>query len=152
MSMAKVSGKCVLYVMTRAINAEGNPALLAAQKHALAKKLPLAVVYCWPPKTAAEAANEAAEQNESLLNELREIESVLSKFQIPFMLLIGDAKERLVGLFHHVQPDAVYYDSPEEASSQPIEQGRLQNHPYTWPGVVIPINKLDEYIEGKLVC
>ena len=39
-------GKCVLYVMSRDQRVQDNHALLAAQKHALAKKLPLAVVFC----------------------------------------------------------------------------------------------------------
>ena len=44
-------GKCVLYVMSRDQRVADNHALLAAQKHALQKQLPLAVVFCLLPKT-----------------------------------------------------------------------------------------------------
>ena len=48
-------GKCVLYVMSRDQRVSDNHALLAAQKHAMAKKIPLAVVFCLSPKTGDRA-------------------------------------------------------------------------------------------------
>lgn len=49
------SGSCVLYVMSRDQRCNDNHALLAAQKHALAKKLPLAVVFCLLPSVKGRA-------------------------------------------------------------------------------------------------
>ncbi len=99
-------GKCVLYVMSRDQRVSGNHALLAAQKHALAKKLPLAVVFCLYPKSG----DRAREQYVFMLEGLREVEQKLSYLQIPFMMLIGEPKEKLSAAFAHLRPDAVYFD------------------------------------------
>ncbi len=100
------TGNCVLYVMSRDQRVLDNHALLAAQKHALAKKLPLAVVFCLLPKTGIRAR----EHYGFMLKGLREVEASLATLNIPFMMLIGSAYERLGGVFYHVKPDAVYFD------------------------------------------
>ncbi len=103
---SEVEGKCVLYVMSRDQRVQDNHALIAAQKHALAKKLPLAVVFCLLERSGYRSREHYA----FMLSGLREAESHLRKLGIPFMLVIGDPKERLSGVMHHTEPDAVYFD------------------------------------------
>lgn len=99
-------GKCVVYVMSRDQRVLDNHALLCAQKHALAKKIPLAVVFCLNEKTGLRAR----EHYEFMLEGLKEVEKDLKKLNIPFMLLIGAAQERLGATFHYLRPDAAYFD------------------------------------------
>ena len=88
-------GSCVLYVMSRDQRVQDNYALLAAQKHALAKKLPLAVVFCLLPS----AKGRAREHYEFMLAGLEQVESDLTKLNIPFMMVIGDPYEKLSAVF-----------------------------------------------------
>ena len=99
-------GKCVLYVMSRDQRVQDNHVLLCAQKHAIAKNLPFAVVFCLQTSTGVRAR----EHYQFMLEGLKQVEADLLKLSIPFMMLIGDAYERLNGMFHHVSPDAVYFD------------------------------------------
>jgi len=92
--------------MSRDQRVADNHALLAAQKHALARQLPLAVVFCLMPS----AGVRAREHYQFMLDGLAGVESSLTPLDIPFMMLIGDSLERLSAMFHHVQPDAVYFD------------------------------------------
>ncbi len=105
-SSSDFEGKSVLYVMSRDQRVQDNHALLCAQKHALVKNLPLAVVFCLQPKSGVRAR----EHYRFLLEGLKDVEADLAKFNIPFMMLIGDGFERLSGMIHHVQPTAVYFD------------------------------------------
>jgi deoxyribodipyrimidine photo-lyase len=99
-------GKCVLYVMSRDQRVQDNHALLCAQKHALAKNLPLAVVFCLHEKTGVRSR----EHYEFMTAGLNEVEKDLSLLNIPLMMLIGDAQVSLGGLFRDSSPDAVYFD------------------------------------------
>ncbi len=99
-------GKCVLYVMSRDQRVKDNHALLCAQKHALAKKLPLAVVFVLHDKVGVRAR----EHFNFMIDGLHEVESSLSKLNIPFMMLIGNPKDRLSATFGHLNPEAVYFD------------------------------------------
>lgn len=100
------SGKCVIYVMARDQRVQDNHALLCAQKHAMAKKLPLAVVFNLLPNSR----HRAREHYEWMLAGLHKIEKELQKLNVPFIMLIGDPKERLIGCISHLQPEAVYFD------------------------------------------
>lgn len=99
-------GSCVLYVMSRDQRIDDNHALLAAQKHAIAKKLPLAVVFCLMPGVKGRAR----EHYTFMLQGLQEVEAKLQDKNISFMLLIGDAYEKISAVIHHTKPDAVYFD------------------------------------------
>ncbi len=112
------SGLCVLYVMSRDQRVQDNHALLAAQKHATAKELPLAVVFCLTPKTGFRAR----EQYEFMLAGLHGIETNLARLGIPFMMLIGDTTERLGGAFYHLKPDAAYFDFSPLRGSQAVQK------------------------------
>lgn len=100
------SGKCVLYVMSRDQRVADNHALLVAQKHALAKGLPLAVVFCLYEKSGYRKR----EHYQFMVQGLREVEKKLSELCIPFMMLIGNPREKLAATFAHLDPDAVYFD------------------------------------------
>jgi deoxyribodipyrimidine photo-lyase len=99
-------GKCVIYVMSRDQRVRDNHALTAAQKHATAKKLPLAVVFCLYENVGVRSR----EHFEFMLEGLKEVEKDLFRLNIPLILLLGSPKERLKATFHHLEPDAVYFD------------------------------------------
>lgn len=106
LASSDVDGKCVLYVMSRDQRAQDNHALLAAQRHAITKDLPLAVVFCLYEKTGYRRR----EHFSFMLGGLREVESSLGDVNIPFMMLIGNPYDRLKSTIGHLQPDAVYFD------------------------------------------
>jgi deoxyribodipyrimidine photo-lyase len=99
-------GSCVLYVMSRDQRVADNHALLSAQKHAIAKELPLAAVFCLYEKSGYRAR----EHYEFMLEGFKQVELSLQVLNIPFMMLIGPPIERLQALIHHTKPDAVYFD------------------------------------------
>ena len=100
------AGSCVLYVMSRDQRVDDNHALLAAQKHALAKGLPLAVLFC----LLENSGYRAREHYTFMLEGLKQVESELKKRNIPFMMLLGDPLERISAVCYHTKPDAVYFD------------------------------------------
>ena len=104
--MVESKGSCVVYVMSRDQRVKDNHALLIAQKHALAKGLPLAVVFVLQTKSSYRAR----EHFEFMLEGLRQVESDLKDLNIPFIMMIGDPRERILGFIHHTNPDAVYFD------------------------------------------
>ncbi len=104
--LAKGEGKCVIYVMSRDQRIKDNHALLAAQKHAVSRELPLAVVFC----LRQQSGNRRREHYQFMIDGLHHVESGLKKLNIPFMMVIGDPIERLSGVLHHTQPDAVFFD------------------------------------------
>lgn len=100
------NGDCVLYVMSRDQRVADNYALLAAQTKALEQQVPLAVVFCLMKKSGYRSR----EQFEWMISGLKDVEAKLAKLQIPFMVLIGNAKETLTGMIHHTRPAAIYFD------------------------------------------
>lgn len=92
--------------MSRDQRTHDNHALIAAQKHALELKLPLAVVFCLYPKNGVRAK----EHYEFMLAGLRTVEQSLAECNIPLIVLIGNPYERLSAAVHHYQPAAVYFD------------------------------------------
>jgi len=105
-SPSNTEGQCVVYVMSRDQRIRYNHSLLAAQKHALAKHLPLAVVFCVYTK----AGRRAREQYEFMIAGLEQLEKSLAKLDIPLIILVGEPYERLQAAFFHLKPDAVYFD------------------------------------------
>lgn len=99
-------GQCVLYVMSRDQRVHDNHALLAAQKHALALDIPLAVVFCLQAKTGYRTR----EQYEWMISGLYDVEATLAKHNIPLITLLGDPAARLAGVSGHVEPAAIYFD------------------------------------------
>lgn len=99
-------GKCVVYVMSRDQRVRDNHALLIAQKDAITHGLPLAVVFCLRPGIG----KRAREHYQWMLIGLKEIEQKLEKLNIPFILLLGDTQERLMGFIRHTHPRSVYFD------------------------------------------
>lgn len=97
---------CVVYVMARDQRLNDNFALQVAQEQALQLGVPLAVVFCLLPRTG----QRAREHYQFMLSGLQQLESGLNAKNIPFMMLIGDARERIEGLLHHVKPQAVIFD------------------------------------------
>ena len=92
--------------MSRDQRVEDNHALIAAQKHAIAKKLPLAVVFC----LYSSSGYRAKEHYSFMLDGLREVEQKLQTLHIPFMMVFGEAYERILAVAHHTKPDAIYFD------------------------------------------
>jgi len=97
---------CVLYIMARDQRVHDNHALAAAQQQALDIGVPLAVVFCLLPRSG----RRAREHYRFMLDGLQEVEAKLAAHNIPFMMVLGDARERLAGVLHHLKPQAVYFD------------------------------------------
>lgn len=106
LNVSKIKGESVIYVMSRDQRVQDNHALLCAQKHALAKNLPLAVVFCLYENSGVRAR----EHYEFMLKGLKQVEKDLDKLNIPLILLVGNPLERLSATFHHLRPDSVYFD------------------------------------------
>ncbi len=114
-------GSCVLYVMSRDQRVRDNHALLAAQKHAIAKGVPLAVVFCLYNKTGFRRR----EHFQFMLDGLAQVEKDLHELNIPFMMVIGDGKDCVSAVIHDAEPDAVYFDfSPLRGPRKLIEHVR----------------------------
>jgi deoxyribodipyrimidine photo-lyase len=92
--------------MSRDQRVRDNHALLAAQKHAIAKNLPFAVVFCFYEKSGYRSR----EHYEFMMSGLKNVQNDLKKLNIPFILLLGKPSERLQATFYHLEPDAVYFD------------------------------------------
>lgn len=112
------NGKCVLYIMSRDMRVGANHALLAAQKHAIAKKLPLAVVFVLLQKSGFRAK----EHYEFMLEGLKEVENALAAINIPFIMLIGKPYEVLTNAFYHYEPDAIYFDFNPLRGSRKLQE------------------------------
>ena len=84
-------GSCVAYWMSRDQRADDNWALLYAQEVAIARQLPLAVVFTIVP----EFLEATIRQFGFMIEGLRETESTLVSQGIPFFLLSGQPSETL---------------------------------------------------------
>lgn len=98
-------GKSVIYVMSRDQRVNDNHALVFAQDYAIKHKLPLSVIFC-----LRKSRSRAKEHFEWMIQGLKGVESSLESNNIPFILLIGDQEERLLGAFSHLRPKAVFFD------------------------------------------
>ena len=99
-------GECVIFVMSRDQRVHDNHALLAAQKHALNRKLPLAVLFV----VHVVSQQRAQEHYQFMLDGLSEVEAELKKCNIPLIALIGHSHQKLTAAFGHFKPVAVYVD------------------------------------------
>lgn len=127
---------CVLYVMQQDMNVCTNVALILAQQEAVAKKLPLAVVYCIDKKVSSNA------EYIPLLDALLVVEKQLAGLQIPLLIVIGESKITLSSVYYHTKPVHVYYDSDTAL----LGGAQLHVHPYIWPGTVQSIADLKSYV------
>lgn len=87
----KSSGGTVVYWMSRDQRVHDNWALIFAQKLAIEKKKPLAVVFNLVP----DFLEATIRQYGFMLKGLQEVESELNKYNIPFYLLKGDPKKEI---------------------------------------------------------
>ncbi|MBE0571235.1 MAG: deoxyribodipyrimidine photo-lyase [Ignavibacteriaceae bacterium] len=87
----KSSGGTVVYWMSRDQRVHDNWALIFAQKLAIEKKKPLAVVFNLVP----DFLEATIRQYGFMLTGLQEVESELNKYNIPFFLLKGDPKKEI---------------------------------------------------------
>lgn len=156
---------CVLYVADVPKFILTSPGLIAAQKRAIATDLPLAVVYCVETPAGAGALEKA-------LKNLELVEAALKEVNIPFIVLVGDTRERLKGTFEHLKPDAVYFGHPSkvvamftellaarDVAPNYIEKNGsgepavLVKHTQDWPGPVISIVRLEQLAAvNQIMC
>jgi deoxyribodipyrimidine photo-lyase len=111
--------------MGRDLRVRDNHALLAAQKHALALKLPLAVVFCLSTKNTVRAR----EHYNFMITGLKEVEQDLKKLCIPLIVLIGPHLDRLNAVAHHYQPALIYTDFNPLRGPQKIAKKLAESHP-----------------------
>ncbi len=96
------AGECVVYVMSRDQRVADNFALLAAQRDALERQLPLVVLF----KLYPQVANRVQQQYQFMLRGLEQVESQLARLNIPLLVRTGNLVETLTSL----RPAAIYFD------------------------------------------
>lgn len=105
--------------------------LEGAQRHALKEKLPLAVVSCL-------TAKEYNEHRPVLLA----LEATLSRYNMPFIVLLGKEKEVLADFVKTTRPAYVYGHGGAQAG-----RVKLVEHPHKWMSATLPINELQKLID-----
>jgi hypothetical protein len=107
----------------------------AAQQTALEHSVPMAVIYCLEHWEAP------------MVELLKQYEAKLQAKNIPLIVLIGSKDKMFRAFLHHTHPLNVF-DKPAQTTVD-----ELVYHPFSWPGVVIPVQKLQELHDaGSLVC
>lgn len=102
----QVDGASVLYVMSRDQRVRDNHALVAAQKVAIEKQVPLVV--CFNLLTSSGVRSQ--EHFSFMLTGLREVATDLKRLNIKFVLLYGAAHENILELSKTIDPIEVYFD------------------------------------------
>lgn len=105
-SIKKENGESVVYIMSRDQRVKDNHALIAAQKHAISKQIPLLVYFILYPQVKHRVKN----QFEWMLSGLQGIEKKLAKLHIPFTILTGSATEQYKYIEENNDPNAIYFD------------------------------------------
>lgn len=123
---------CILYLMPSDMIWLDSK-LEKAQQHALKGKLPLAVVTCILP----------AQYSEMRLH-LLSIETALSAYGIPFVILLGGEAQVLPTFVKNVRPVHVYGHGGDRSGSV-----RLTPHPYKWLGSVIQTKELQKIVDKQ---
>jgi deoxyribodipyrimidine photo-lyase len=96
----------VIYWMSRDQRVHDNWALLFAQKIAIEKRRPLAVLF----SLQSNFLSAAVRQYGFMIKGLREVESELARFNIPFFILIGKPKETLPNFLKEINASFLISD------------------------------------------
>ncbi len=102
-----VNGKAVLYVASRDLRVHDNHALLAAQQHAIAQKLPLIVAFI---AYDFRVGRRSREHMSFLLDGLEEFSTKLKEHNISYIFEIGSPRKCVESLIIEAKPSAVYFD------------------------------------------
>ncbi|HET9173940.1 MAG TPA: deoxyribodipyrimidine photo-lyase [Candidatus Saccharimonadales bacterium] len=112
---SETSGTCVVYVMSRDQRVADNHALYAAQKHALAEKLPLVVVF----NLRQNVGYRAYEHFAFMLEGLSQVAERLASLHIPFVWTAESSAHTLEATLTRLKPAALYWDfSPLHGARQ----------------------------------
>lgn len=103
---ADENGSCVLYVMSRDQRVRDNHALLEAQAEALEHELPLLVVF----NMYNGLGHRRREHFTFMVEGLKEVETELTKKNIPFIVTIGSMPKNLERLAAALKPRSIYFD------------------------------------------
>eukprot|EP00127_Corallochytrium_limacisporum_P002020 Clim_evm8s99 gene=Clim_evmTU8s99 len=113
--LPKKGGKCVIYWMSRDQRVQDNWAMLYARQLSNDLKVPLRVCFCLVPSYLGATIRHYG----FMLKGLEEVEQELSTMNIPFTMLMGQAKERLPSFVDEVNAAAVVCDfSPVRIAHQ----------------------------------
>ena len=110
--------------MSRDQRVHDNHALIAAQKHAIAHALPLAVIFNFNVTKAPRAR----EHYDFMIAGLYDVERELGSLNIPLIGLVGEHSPRLEALCHHVKPAAVYVDFNPLKGPQAVHAKLAKEH------------------------
>lgn len=145
----------VLYLLTQEDLLAYQQGLSVAQRYAQTCQLPLAVLFLM---TKAQGVLPGPQFDE-LLARLRAIEIEVSSYNIPLIVLVGDPVVTMKGILHHTKPKKLFSGRlpgwVEQLTEVPISvipdtnPGlTVQTHPISWPGPVIPLDQLGEYLHA----
>lgn len=104
--------------MSRDQRVHDNHALLAAQQHAIAEKLPLIVFFNLYIKLGIRIF----QHYEFMIEGLQEIEKNLITYNIPFLIYAGDAQKNIGQVVHDYKPAALYFDFSPLRESQKLKK------------------------------
>ncbi len=105
-AVGNTQGDAVIYVMSRDQRVRDNFALLAAQKYALDRKLPLMTLF----NVYSSVPNRSAAQYAFMFSGLEEVEQDLAAKQIAFLVKVGDAKNNILQVARTHHAAAVFFD------------------------------------------
>lgn len=114
----QATGKSVAYIMSRDQRTRHNHGLNLAQKLAIERNQPLAVVFVYTQK-----GHRAREHYQFILDGLIQIEADLQAKNIPLITLFGSPNEVLQNFCRHTNPSALVFDfSPLKGPRKLIDQ------------------------------
>ena len=99
-------GKCIVYVMSRDQRVRDNYALVAAQKYAQSKELPLVVFF----NLYSKLEHRVYQHFEFMLDGLQQVERSLKNLNIPFVMVSGSMEKTVPDFCEEYEPGAVFFD------------------------------------------
>ncbi|MBC7546214.1 deoxyribodipyrimidine photo-lyase, partial [Candidatus Saccharibacteria bacterium] len=130
---APFNGKSVVYIMSRDQRVEDNHALILAQNLAIAKKVPLYVLF-----VLMEVKSRSYEHYEFMLEGLSEVASSASKYNISFVMRAGHNDLEILRFVQEVGCGALFFDFSPLKHARSIAK-KVANH------LKIPISVVDTH-------
>lgn len=102
----KVGGECIAYIMSRDQRVQDNHALLLAQEAAIKLNLPLIVIFNLLPKSGVRSS----EHYRFMVNGLQDIEKLLLKLNIPFVVTVGNPSLEIARIVNEYDVGEIFFD------------------------------------------
>lgn len=124
--VAQNNGSCIIYVMSRDQRVQDNHALLAAQRMACNRKLPLVVFFNLMPKSGVRTR----EHFQFMVSGLEDVAAELKKRNISFILRAGEPLPQLKQITDELGPAHLYFDFNPLRGPQQVQTQFAQHAPF----------------------